>query len=228
MNKITILLVDDEVNVLSMNEEFLESEGYHVICASNIAQARFLLEEYAPNLILLDVMLPDGLGWDFCEEVRKQTNAPIIYLTSRDEHESVVKGLLRGGDDYITKPYDMRVLSARVMAQLRRAGVRTERILELPPLVIDTISTEATISGKPLYLTKKELQLLVCFVQFHGQRLSHEEIYRRAWNENSDDTSRTITVHIANLRKKLNIEPELVFEIRSSGKEGYIFSKVRY
>lgn len=228
MKKPTILSIDDEVSVLSMNREYLEHEGYEVICASNIAQARFLLEVHAPDLILLDVMLPDGFGWDYCEEIRKQTNAPIIYLTSRDEHESVVKGLLRGGDDYVTKPYDMRVLSARVAAQLRRAGITAERMLELPPLSVDTMTGEVLLSGKPLYLTKKELQLLICFMQYPGQRLSCEEIYDRAWKERAEDSSRTITVHITNLRKKLNTGKERFFEIRSSGKEGYIFSKIRY
>ncbi|SCL91828.1 Phosphate regulon transcriptional regulatory protein PhoB [Sporanaerobacter sp. PP17-6a] len=218
------------MNVLFMNREYLENEGYDVVSASTIAQARFLLEEHAPDLILLDVMLPDGLGWDYCIELRKKTNAPIIYLTGRDENESVVKGLLRGGDDYVTKPYDMNVLGARIAAQLRRAGITAERILELPPLVIDTLTGEVTLSGSPVSLTKKELQLLICFVQFPGQRLSREEIYRRAWGESADNTSRTITVHITNLRKKLGmgVERDGWFEIRSSGKEGYIFSKVRY
>lgn len=197
-------------------------------CQPAAAQARFLLEEHAPDLILLDVMLPDGLGWDYCAELRRKTNAPIIYLTGRDENESVVKGLIQGGDDYVTKPCDMNVLGARIAAQLRRAGIAAERRLELPPLVIDTLTGEVTLSGKPVILTKKELQLLVCFAQFPGQRLSRKEIYRRAWGETADDASRTITVHIANLRKKLDMGGDGWFEIRSSGKEGYIFSKIRY
>ncbi|SBV95497.1 Response regulator with CheY-like receiver domain and winged-helix DNA-binding domain [uncultured Eubacteriales bacterium] len=228
MKRAKILMVEDEANVLSMNREYLEHEGYEVASASSVAQARFLLEEHAPDLILLDVMLPDGLGWDFCAELRKKTNAPIIYLTSRDENESVVKGLLQGGDDYVTKPYDMSVLGARVAAQLRRAGLTAQRLLEFPPLAIDTLTGEVTLSGRPVSLTKKELQLLTCFVRFPGQRLSCEEIYRRAWGEGSADASRTITVHITNLRKKLGMDGGGWFEIRSSGKEGYIFSKVRY
>lgn len=227
MKQATILMIEDEADVLSMNREYLENEGYTTVCAANIAQARFLLEEYAPDLILLDVMLPDGLGWDYCMELRKKTNAPIIYLTGRDENESVVKGLLRGGDDYVTKPYDMNVLGARIAAQLRRAGIAAERVLELPPLSVDTLTGEVSLSGRLVSLTKKELQLLICFMQFPGQRLSREELYHRAWGE-SADTSRTITVHITNLRKKLGMDQDGWFEIRSSGKDGYLFSKVRY
>lgn len=228
MAKATILMVEDEANVAFMNREYLEREGYFVVNAPTILQARFLLEEHAPDLILLDVMLPDGLGWDFCTELRRKTKAPIIYLTSRDENESVIKGLVQGGDDYITKPYDMHILGARIAAQLRRAGIMAVRMIELPPLTINTLTGEVTLSGRPVSLTKKELQLLVCFAQFPGQRLSCKELYQRAWGESADNTSRTITVHITNLRKKLAMDGEYWFEIRSSGKEGYIFSQVRY
>jgi DNA-binding response OmpR family regulator len=227
MKPARILIIEDEEQVLSMNREYLEDEGYTVACAENIAQARFLLEEHTPNLILLDVMLPDGLGWDFCMELRQKTNAPIIFLTGRDEHESVVKGLLRGGDDYVTKPYNMSILGARIAAQLRRAGIAAQRVLELPPLSVDTLTGEVTLSGQPVNLTKKEYQLLICFMQFPGQRLSREEIYQRAWGEAAEN-SRTITVHITNLRKKLAMNNDGWFEIRSSGKDGYLFSKVRY
>lgn len=227
MNKAKILMVEDEAGVVFMNREYLESEGYDVAWASSISKARFLLEEYGPDLILLDVMLPDGLSWDFCRELRAKTKAPIIFLTGRDENESVVRGLLQGGDDYVTKPYDLQVLGARVAAQLRRAGFAGESGIELPPLFIDTLSGEVTLAGQPIVLTKKEFQLLICFARRPGQRLSREELYRRSWGGEAGN-SRTITVHIANLRRKLGMDENGWFEIRSSGKEGYIFSKIRY
>ena len=214
--------------MLSINHKYLKIITYDTVRAMTLEQARFQLEEHAPDLILLDVMLPDGMGWDFCVELREKTNAPIIYLTCRDENESVVKGLLRGGDDYVTKPCDLNVLGARVAAQLRRAGIITERKIELPPLVIDLLSGEVTLSGEPVYLTKKEFQLLTCFAQFPGKRLAREEIYRRAWGETAVDSSRTITVHITNLRKKLKMDDCGWFEIKSTYKEEYMFSKVRY
>ena len=119
MSKAKILMIEDEAEVLSFNKEYLASQGYDVVGVQTLALARFHLEEQSPDLILLDVMMPDGMGWDFCTEIREKTNAPVIFLSCRDENESIVKGLLRGGDDYITKPYDLNVLGARVAAQLR-------------------------------------------------------------------------------------------------------------
>lgn len=228
MNSARILMVEDDADVLSINREYFEGKGYEIICAKTLAQARFSLEEHHPDLILLDVMMPDGSGFAFCGELRKKSNAPIIFLTCRDENESVVKGLLQGGDDYVTKPYDLNVLSARVAAQLRRTGVMTAGRIELPPLTIDFLSGEASVGSKRISLTQKELQLLGCFALFSGRRLSYDEIYRRAWGASSPGASHTIAVHVANLRKKLNAEAEGWFELTNSGRDEYIFCKVRY
>ena len=228
MKRIRLLIIEDEANVLEINREYFEGKGYEVVCASTFAKARFLLEEHSPDLILLDVMMPDGSGFDFCAELRQKTNAPIIFLTCRDENESVVKGLLQGGDDYVTKPYDLNILSARVAAQLRRTGIITAGKIELAPLTIDFLSGEATLDGERIPLTQKELQLLGCFTLFAGRRLSLEEIYRRAWGEMSPGASGTIKTHVANLRKKLRLDESGWFELISSGKNEYIFSKVRY
>lgn len=228
MKKIKLLMIEDEADVLEINREYFEGKGYETVCANTLSKARFLLEEQAPDLILLDVTMPDGSGFDFCAELRQKTNAPIIFLTCKDENESVVKGLLQGGDDYVTKPYDLGILSARVAAQLRRAGSMTAGKIELAPLVIDFLSGEATLEGKHIPLTQKELQLLGCFALFAGRRLSCEEIYRRAWGEISPGASRSIKTHVANLRKKLKLDDGGWFELASSGKGEYIFSKVRY
>lgn len=228
MKKIKLLMIEDETDVLEINREYFEGKGYAAICAATLAKARFLLEEHAPDLILLDVMMPDGSGFNFCEELRQKTNAPIIFLTCRDENESVVKGLLQGGDDYVTKPYDLNILSARVAAQLRRAGIMTAGKIELSPLTVDFLSGKATIDGKQILLTQKELQLLGCFALFVGRRLSCDDIYRRAWGEIPPCATGTIKTHVANLRKKLNLDDGGWFELVSSGRNEYIFSKVRY
>lgn len=228
MKKAKLLMVEDEADVLSINREYFEGKGYEVVCAPTLSQARFQLEEHNPDLILLDVMMPDGSGFAFCAELRQKTNAPIIFLTCRDENESVIKGLLQGGDDYVTKPYDLNVLGARVAAQLRRTGVMTAGRIELFPLSIDFLSGEATLEGENIPLTQKELQLLGCFALFAGRRLSCDELYRRAWGGGSPGAARTIAVHVANLRKKLRDDDGGWFELTNSGKEEYIFSKVRY
>lgn len=228
MKLIKLLMIEDETDVLEINREYFEGKGYEVICAAALTKARFLLEEHAPDLILLDVMMPDGSGFEFCKELRQKTNAPIIFLTCRDENESVVKGLLQGGDDYVTKPYDLNILNARVAAQLRRAGIMTAGKIELSPLTIDFLSGDATLGGERIPLTQKELQLLGCFALFAGRRLSVEEIYRRAWGEMSPGATGTIKTHVANLRKKLKLDDGGWFELASSGRNEYIFSKVRY
>jgi len=228
MRKAKILMIEDDDNVLSINQEFFEGKGYEVITAKSLDKARFQLEEHNPDLILLDVMMPDGSGFSFCAELRKKTNAPIIFLTCRDENESIVKGLLQGGDDYVTKPYDLNVLSARVGAQLRRTGIKTAGKFELFPLSIDFLLGEATLDGKQIPLTKKELQLLGCFALFAGRRLSYDEIYSRAWGGHSESAAHTVAVHVANLRKKLEINSDSWFDLSNSGKGEYIFSKIRY
>lgn len=228
MKQVKLLMIEDEADVLHINQEYFEAKGYEVVCAKTLNQAGFLLEEHNPDLILLDVMMPDGSGFDFCSRIREKTNAPVIFLTCKSENESVVNGLLQGGDDYVTKPYDLNVLNARVAAQLRRAGVMTAGRIELPSLSIDFLSGEVLLDGEHISLTQKELQLLGCFVIFAGRRLSYDEIYRRAWGGGSPGASRTIAVHVANLRKKLKADENGWFELVNSGNEEYIFSKIRY
>lgn len=228
MKKAKLLLIEDETEVLEINKEYFEGKGYEIICAPTLSKARFFLEEHAPDLILLDVMMPDGSGFDFCAKLRQKTKIPIIFLTCRNENENVVKGLLQGGDDYVTKPYDLNVLSARVAAQLRRNGFMSAGIIELPPLTVDFLAGEAVLDGKSIPLTMKELQLLGYFALFAGQRLSVDEIYRRAWGKPSPGAAGTVKTHVANLRRKLKLDDGGWFELSSAGKSEYIFSKVQY
>lgn len=228
MRKPKILMIEDETDVYLTNKEHFESKGYEVSYADTFANARFQLEEHAPDIILLDVLLPDGNGFDLCREIRGKSNVPIIYLTCRDENESIVKGLLEGGDDYVTKPYDLNVLEARVAAQLRRAGTLSAGRIELPPLMIDLLSGETILSGESIHLTQKELQLLACFALNAGRRLCCEQICRQAWGSNDASSKQSIAVHVTGLRKKLRLGDDSFFELRSTGKEEYLFSKIRY
>ncbi len=228
MKKPKILMVEDDTDIFLLNREYFEGKGYDVVHAASISQAHFQMEEQAPDIILLDVMLPDGMGWDFCAEIRKTSQIPVIYLTSQNENESIVKGLLGGADDYVTKPYSLEVLQAHITAQLRRAGVFTVGKIELPPLEIDLLSGDVILSGEHIRFTQKELQLLSCFALFAGQRLSSCEICKRAWADDQCSYKQSLAVHITSLRKKLKLDENSFFELRSTGKEGYIFSKIRY
>ncbi len=228
MKKPCILMVEDEKKVCDLNREYLEAQGYEVFVAGTLSQARFAIEEHAPDLILLDVMLPDGQGFDFCAELRNKTNAPVIYLTSRSENESVIKGLLLGGDDYISKPYDMSILGARIAAQLRRAGVSYAGHIELPPLSIDILSRRVTLEGQDIILPPKEFQLLCSLAMAAGKRVSGLELYQRTWNAQDKDWEHILSVNISRLRKHLGLNETSTFEIANVQKKYYVLRKIRF
>ena len=228
MKKARLLIIEDDADVCDINQEYFEARGYETVCAATLSDARFKLKESTPNLILLDVMMPDGSGWDFCMELRQSSNVPVIFLTCRDENESIVKGLLQGGDDYVTKPYDLNVLGARVAVQLRRSGIMTAGRIELPPLFIDLLTGEVILSGENIHLTQKELQLLSCFILNAGQRIGCNNIYHQAWGKVAVGSLNTIAVHVSNLRKKLKLDDNSCFELKNKGNGEYLFSKIRY
>lgn len=228
MKQAHILMIEDEQRVSSLNREYLEGLGYGVSVAETLSRARFLLEDCTPDLILLDVMLPDGLGFDFCAELRQKTNAPIIFLTSRDENESIIKGLMHGGDDYITKPYDLSILGARIATQLRRKGIEFAGRIELPPLSIDVLSGIVVLEDRQISLPPKELQLLCCLALSAGRRVSGEELYRRTWGTKDGDWKGIVSVNISRLRKHLALDDGSVFEITCSKQMEYVLRKVRF
>lgn len=227
MSKTNILMIEDERDVLANNREFLEREGFGTSAAVTLAEARRKLSD-APDLILLDVMMPDGMGWDFTKEIRAKTSAPIIYLTCRDENESVIKGLNEGGDDYIVKPYDMNVLAARIRSVLRRTGVDCGDVISVPPLYVDMLSNTAELAGEKIDLAPREIQLLACLAKQAGRCVSCGDIYRRIWGELVPGYENTISVYASYLRKKLKLAENGLFEINSTSEHEYILSKTSY
>jgi DNA-binding response OmpR family regulator len=213
--------------VLETNREFLRQQGYDIQTARRIQDARALVRQAPPDLILLDVMLPDGSGFDFCREIRAFTTAPVLYLTGRDLSGDVAQGLALGGDVYLTKPYDLLVLGAQVSALLRRAGVFTARV-EVPPLVIDFVAGKATIGEEAVILSQKELQLLAYLAGHLGRRVGRDTLYEAVWGAPSNNAAHTVTEHIHRIRKKLRLEEEgSSFRILAENGE-YMLSKVRY
>ena len=223
-----ILLVEDDSDIMRINRTFLENAGYTVHCADSVASAAFQLEECIPDLVLLDVMLPDGDGMDFCQILRKHTQAPVIFLTARDECDSVVQGFRSGGDDYITKPYDLNVLKARIEAQLRRhqkQDARRPRI-DLPYLTIDMMTGTAVLDGNACPLPQRELQILYLLAANIGQRISYQEIYRTIYGVDVEESKNTIRVNISRLKKHLQMDDMSSYEIASTAEGEYALRQI--
>lgn len=223
-----ILLVEDDSDIMRINRSFLENEGYTVHCADSVQTAAFKLEECIPDLVLLDVMLPDGDGMDFCRILRQKTQAPVIFLTARDENDDVIMGFRSGGDDYITKPYDLNVLKARIEAQLRRNAKQAPQHpkIELPHLTVDLFAGSATLDGNECPLPQRELQILYMLASQLGTRISYSDIYRNIYGCDTDDRKNTIRVNISRLKKHLNMDDMSTYEIASTSGGEYVLRRV--
>jgi len=223
-----ILIVEDDSDIMRINRSFLENEGYTVHCADSVQTAAFKLEECIPDLVLLDVMLPDGDGMDFCRILRQKTQAPVIFLTARDENDDVIMGFRSGGDDYITKPYDLNVLKARIEAQLRRNAKQAPQHpkIELPYLTVDLFAGSATLDGNECPLPQRELQILYMLASQLGTRISYSDIYRNIYGCDTDDCQNTIRVNISRLKKHLNMDDMSTYEIASTSGGEYVLRRV--
>jgi two-component system OmpR family response regulator/two-component system alkaline phosphatase synthesis response regulator PhoP len=221
-----VLIVDDEPTLLSALQFNLERAGFEVIPASDGGEALKLVETEHPDLIVLDLMLPGIHGFELCRAVRKRSSVPIVILTARTDEVDRVVGLELGADDYITKPFSMVELIARVRACLRRAQLRPgegPELLSAGSLAVDLAKREATKSGKPLPLKPKEFDLLVAFMQHRGQTLSREQLLRRVWKYEGLGSTRTVDVHVWRLRRKIGEGPDAQVRIVTMRGNGYRF-----
>jgi two-component system response regulator ResD len=201
----TILVVDDEKNIVQLARLYLNNEGYRVEAANDGKQALEKAKTVRPDLIVLDIMMPEMDGLTVCKELRKTSNVPVIILTARGDDIDRIIGLEIGADDYMAKPFNPRELVARVKAVLRRAqGERdVTEVIEAGGLRIDIASREATLDGRALTLRAKEFDLLTAFAQHQGNVLDRERLLRLVWGTDYYGDSRTIDVHVAWLRDKL-------------------------
>lgn len=209
MNDYRILVVDDEEDLCEILKFNLENEGYEVDTA-NSAEEALKMEISSYNLILLDVMMGEISGFkmaNILKKDKKTANVPIIFITAKDTENDTVTGFNLGADDYISKPFSLREVIARVKAVLRRtATVATEKAPErlvYQTLVIDTTKKKASIDGEEVQLTKKELEILLLLVQNKGRVFSREDILARIWSDEVYVLDRTIDVNITRLRKKI-------------------------
>ena len=201
----TILVVDDEKNIVQLVRLYLNKEGFRVEAAYDGAQALEKARTLRPDLIVLDIMMPEPDGIAVCKELRKTSNVPIILLTARDDDIDRIVGLELGADDYVTKPFNPRELVARVKAVLRRASQEapSQAVLEAGNLRLDTASREVTVQGKAVTLRAKEFDLLTAFLRHQGIVLDRERLLQLVWGADYFGDTRTIDVHVAWLREKL-------------------------
>jgi DNA-binding response OmpR family regulator len=201
----TILVVDDERNIVQLTRLYLAKEGFEVEVAYDGRQALEKAQSRHPDLIVLDVMMPEMDGFEVCRELRKTSSVPIIILTARTDDVDKVVGLELGADDYVTKPFNPRELVARIKAVLRRAqtAAAPANILDAGGLRIDVPRREATLDGQPLTLRSKEFDLLATFLQHEGLVMDRERLIQLVWGHDFYGDTRTIDVHVAWLREKL-------------------------
>ena len=218
-----ILLGEDEPDILEYNREQLEQRGYQVTAVSTLGQVEACVLRDNPDLLVLDVMMPDGSGLELCRRLREQFQGPILFLTSLGESSQIVQGLRAGGDDYITKPYDIEELAARIEAHLRRLERRVgEDIHQGSRLYLNVKSQRAYLDGRDMLLKPKEYRLLAALMRNRGRYMESGELYREIWDMAPNRDIRTVWVHISNLRKKLqDADGELIADIECKRALGY-------
>ena len=221
-----VLLIEDDEKILYANKIILERRGgYHVQLAETLAKAQQIVSQTPPDIILLDIMLPDGSGLVFLRELRLSLDIPVLLLTALDTSGDVVNGLAAGGDDYLSKPYDNNVLLGRIDAVLRRTYKMPEQ-LSIGKITIDTASKRVYINEQDLGVNPKEFSLLVQFVQHPDREMSAEYLYEKIWGQKMCGDDRTLRQTISSLRTKLS-DFDTGYTIASLRGEGYYFGRVR-
>ena len=222
--KRTVLLVEDESSITEPLAESLGRDGFETQVAGTAAEALELAARIQPDLVLLDVMLPDGSGFDVCRELRRRSQVPIIMLTARGEEADRVVGLELGADDYIVKPFSAREVAARIRAVLRRADSPSrpdeERPLEVGEVRLDPAKREVTRSGEVLDLSRKEFELLQLLMRSAGSVVTRERAIDEVWDTNWFGSTKTLDVHVSGLRRKLgddSNEPRFLHTVRGVG-----------
>lgn len=221
-----ILLVEDDRELAHLMRDRLEREGYEVAHVERGDVARDRILASAPELVLLDVMLPGIDGFDVCRAVRARYDGPILMLTARDDDVDEILGLELGADDYLVKPVRPRVLVARVRALLRRTRMprRSDERLEHGRLAVDASRREATLDARPVELTTTEFDLLLYLVRHAGTVISREAIYEHVFESRWDGLDRAADVYVSRLRQKLGDDPRRPEFLKTVRGSGYLFA----
>ena len=213
----TVLLVEDEHSIGSMTRGYLERSGWRVVWVRSGEEALAELGRHQVRLVILDIRLPGIDGFDVARLVRTRSDVPILMLTARDEEPDRVAGLELGADDYLTKPFSPRELVARMKAVLRRTDGRSaEDVLTLADVELNRNAREVAVDGQPVDLTTKEFDLLATLLENPGIVVSRDQLLDRIWGMTYPGGTRTVDVHVAQLRRKLG-RPELIRTVRGAG-----------
>ena len=215
----TLLIVDDERNIVELVDLYARQAGFRTLRAYDGESALQLIERDAPDLVVLDLMLPKVNGWDVCRRTRAKSDVPIIMLTARDDDVDKIVGLELGADDYLTKPFNPRELMARVKTILRRTHpdpAKASPATRLNGLTVDTARREVTVLNEPAKLRAKEFDLLVMLVEHKGIVMTREKLLELVWGYDFPGETRTVDVHVAQVRKRIagsGVEIETVFGV---------------
>lgn len=206
---------------------YVQKEGYQYICAYDGEQTLKYFKEQNPSLILLDIMMSKINGFDVCKQIRQTSNVPIIILSAKTEEHDRIQGLDIGADDYVIKPFSPREVLMRVKTVLRRvaddsADEKSKKI-EVAGLVIDMNSYEASVNGKPVILTKKEIEILWLFATNPGRVFTRDHLLENIWGYEYFGDTRTVDTHIKRIRTKLDIDDSVGFDIKTVWGVGYKF-----
>jgi len=221
-----ILIVDDEPEIVRGLEDNLRFEGYQTLTARNGADALAVAAREAPDLIVLDLMLPVVSGWDVCRTLRDRgIDVPIIMLTARGEEADRVRGLELGADDYLAKPFSLRELLARVRAVLRRPGPRQKgEELAFGDVRVRSRGRQVFKAGREVTLTRKEFDLLLYLLAHRGEVVTRERLLDEVWGYERFPTTRTVDTHVLRLRRKFEADPERPHWISTVHGQGYRFA----
>ncbi len=223
-----VLVVDDEAAIVELVSYNLSREGFEVLVTADGAEALKMARKEAPDLVILDVMLPSMSGLDVCRQLRRETEIPIILLTARKDEVDRVLGLELGADDYVTKPFSPRELVARVKAILRRSRGREDESgdsheISRTGLTVDLERREASLDGKTLHLTFTEFELLHILAKNPGRAFTRDDLLMRVWGQDFFGDARTVDVHVRHLREKLREDPQTPRFIETVRGVGYRF-----
>ena len=219
MDSLKVLMVDDESRMRKLVSDFLTRKGYEVIEAGDGEEAidKFY-EDKDIALVILDVMMPKMYGWDVCKEIRKNSNVPIIMLTAKSDEASELNGFDCGADEYISKPFSPKILTARVDALIRRSySIDSSEIIDVGGIIINKAAHIVKINDEEIELSFKEFELLTYFVDNKGIALSREKILNNVWNYDYFGDARTIDTHVKKLRKKLGDKGDYIKTIWGMG-----------